>query len=34
MQKDVIWASPEDSVEQALTKMKACNAGYMMVGQD
>jgi hypothetical protein len=29
MQKDVIWASPDDSVQQALAKMQQHRAGYI-----
>ena len=34
MQKDVIWANPDDSVQQALAKIQQHNAGYMMVGRE
>lgn len=34
MQKEVVWASTEDNVQQALTKMQQADAGYMMVGTD
>ncbi|MHC4545973.1 MAG: CBS domain-containing protein [Planctomycetota bacterium] len=33
MQKDFIWGSPDDSVQQALAKMQQHKAGYMMIGQ-
>jgi acetoin utilization protein AcuB len=33
MQKDVIWANPDDSIQQALAKMQQHRAGYMMIGQ-
>jgi len=33
MQKDVIWGNPDDSVQQALTKIQQHDAGYMMIGQ-
>jgi CBS domain-containing protein len=34
MRKDVVWSSPNDSVQQALTKMQQQDAGYLMVGTD
>jgi len=34
MQKDVVWASPDESVQQALTKMQQHDSGYLMIGQD
>jgi len=34
MQKDVLWSSLEDSVQQALTKMQQADAGYMLIGRD
>jgi CBS domain-containing protein len=34
MQKQVTWASPEDSLQQAITKMQQTDAGYIMVGQN
>ena len=34
MQKEVVWASTEDNVQQALTKMQQADVGYMMVGTD
>jgi len=34
MDRDVVWGSPEDSVQQALTKMQDHNVGYLMVGED
>jgi acetoin utilization protein AcuB len=34
MQEQVIWASLEDSLQQAITKMQKADAGYIMVGQD
>lgn len=34
MEKDVVWGSSEDSVQQALTKMQQANVGYMLVGSD
>jgi CBS domain-containing protein len=34
MQKDVLWASPEESVQQALGKMRQYRAAYVMVGRD
>ena len=32
MQTSVTWASPDDSVQQALTKMQETDSGYLMVG--
>jgi len=34
MQKDIVWAGPEESVEQALAKMLQHEAGYLMIGED
>lgn len=34
MQNHVTWASPEDSLQQAVTKMQQTDTGYIMVGQD
>jgi CBS domain-containing protein len=34
MQKDVIWAEPDDSIQQALTKIQQNDKGYMMIGRD
>lgn len=34
MQQDVVWANPEDSVEQTLAKMQQHDVGYMLVGCD
>ena len=34
MQDQLVWASPEDSVQQALAKMQQHDAGYIVVGQD
>ena len=34
MQKEVIWGSPDDSVQQALTKMQRHDTGYMVIGRD
>lgn len=34
MQKDIVWASPDESVQQALTKMQQHDKGYIMIGQD
>ena len=34
MQKDVAWAGPEESVQQALTKMQQHDSSYIIVGQD
>lgn len=33
MQKDVAWANPEDSVQQALAKIQKNDAGYLMIGR-
>jgi len=34
MQKDFVWANPEDSIQQALAKIQQNDAGYMMVGPE
>jgi CBS domain-containing protein len=34
MQNKVIWASPEESLQQAIAKMQQTNAGYIMVGKN
>lgn len=34
MEKDVLWGSADDSVQQTLTKMQQADVGYMLVGQD
>jgi CBS domain-containing protein len=34
MQKEVLWGSADDSVQQALTKMQQADSGYMMIGED
>lgn len=34
MQKKVTWASPQDSLQQAIAKMQQTNSGYIMVGQN
>ena len=34
MQKDVVWANPDDSVQQALAKIQQHNAGYIMIGKE
>jgi len=34
MQKDVVWAGPDESVQQALTKMQQHDCSYIIVGQD
>jgi len=34
MEKEVVWGSPDDSVQQALTEMQEHNTGYMMIGRD
>ncbi len=33
MQKDVVWGSPDDSVQQALSKMQQHNTGYIIIGK-
>ena len=34
MQNQVTWASSDDSLQQALTKMQQTDAGYIMIGQN
>ena len=34
MQEEVLWASADDTVQQALEKMQKLNVGYIMVGTD
>ncbi len=34
MQKELVWVSPDDSVQQAFAKMQQNTAGYVMVGQN
>ena len=34
MQKEMVWATPEESVQQALTKMQQRDSGYIMIGKD
>ncbi|OHB63738.1 MAG: hypothetical protein A2168_05175 [Planctomycetes bacterium RBG_13_50_24] len=34
MQNKVTWASPDDSLQQALAKMQQTDAGYIMIGQN
>ena len=34
MQKEVVWGSPNDSVQQTFAKMQQYDTGYMMVGLD
>jgi CBS domain-containing protein len=34
MQADVIWADPEESVQQALSKMQQNDTGYILIGRD
>lgn len=34
MQKDVVWGTCDDSVQQALTKMQQADTGYMLIGQN
>lgn len=33
MQKEIVWANPDDSVQQALSKMQQHNTGYIMIGK-
>lgn len=34
MKNGVIWATPEETVQQALAKMQQHDTGYLMIGQD
>ncbi|MHC4595668.1 MAG: CBS domain-containing protein [Planctomycetota bacterium] len=34
MQKELVWGSPDDSVQQAFAKMQQHDVGYIMVGQE
>ncbi|MHC4397415.1 MAG: CBS domain-containing protein [Planctomycetota bacterium] len=34
MQKELVWGSPDDSVQQTFTKMQQYDTGYMMIGHD
>jgi predicted transcriptional regulator len=34
MQKNVLWGTPDDSIQQALTKMQQHDAEYMIIGID
>ena len=34
MQDQVVWVSPDDSVQQALTKLQQHDVGYLVVGQE
>ncbi len=34
MLKEIVWGNPEDSVQQAITKMQQYDSGYLMVGID
>jgi len=34
MLKELVWGSPEDSVQQAIRKMQQSDSGYLMVGID
>lgn len=34
MQTHVVWVSPDDSVQQAMTAMQESDAGYLMVGEN
>jgi len=34
MEKDIVWGSPDDSVQHALAEMQQADVGYMMIGTD
>ena len=34
MQKEVVWATSDESVQQAMTKMQQQDSGYIMIGKD
>jgi predicted transcriptional regulator len=34
MQKELVWGSPDDSVQQTFAKIQQYDAGYVMVGRD
>jgi CBS-domain-containing membrane protein len=34
MQKDMVWANPDESVQQVLKKMQKHETGYIMVGEN
>ena len=34
MQKEVVWAKPDDTVQQALSMMQQHNTGYIMIGKE
>ncbi|MHC4658128.1 MAG: CBS domain-containing protein [Planctomycetota bacterium] len=34
MQKDLLWGTPDDSIQQALTTMQQHDAEYMIIGRD
>jgi CBS-domain-containing membrane protein len=34
MQKNVVWGSDDDSVQQVLAKLQQHDTGYMMIGRD
>jgi len=34
MQKEIVWATSEESVQQAMTKMQQQDSGYIMIGKD
>ncbi len=34
MEEDVVWGSPDDSVEQILARMQQADVGYVMIGRD
>jgi len=34
MQKDVVWAGPDDTVQDVIAKMQQHNTGYVLVGRN
>jgi len=34
MHEDLVWGSPEDSVQESRTKMQQHNTGYLLIGRD
>jgi CBS domain-containing protein len=34
MQKELTWASPEDSIQQTLAKMQQCNTSYILISRN
>lgn len=34
MQKEIVWGSPDDSIQQTFAKMQQHDAGYIIVGQE